>query len=102
MISYINPLFNNKTLKVSSAAIKINSGSSNPYEVGQIQQINERPFINSLMSIYDGFSSTITPVNLWDVEVPLDKVTNGLQFAPQTIGGVINAYDNLFQRNFEY
>jgi hypothetical protein len=54
------------------------------------------------MSIYDGFSSTITPVNLWDVEVPLDKVTNGLQFAPQTIGGVINAYDNLFQRNFEY
>lgn len=54
------------------------------------------------MSIYDGFSSTITPVNLWDEEVPLDKVTNGLQFAPQTIGGVINAYDNLFQRNFEY
>ena len=42
------------------------------------------------------------PVNMWQKEVDLDSITNGLQFAPQTESSIIKAYDSLYQRPFEY
>lgn len=32
----------------------------------------------------------------------LDDISNGLQFPPQSNDGIINAFDNLYQRPFSY
>lgn len=102
LVSTINPIFTTKTLKVNSASIKINSGSSDPYSVSEIEQINGKPFINSLMSIYDGSQSQPLPVNLWNREVPLNSISNGLQFSPSSTEETISTFESLYQRPFTY
>ena len=54
LVSLISPIFNNETAMVSQAQIKLNSGSSDPYSVAEIQQINSKPYVNTLKSIYNG------------------------------------------------
>lgn len=80
----------------------INSGASDPYQVGQVQQLNNKPYLNSLTQIYDGSQISSQPVNPWAREVALDGISNGLQYAPQTDGGSVKSYDSLYQRYFEY
>ncbi len=90
------------TLRVGNSLLKINSGSSDPLQVAQVQAVNNKPYVNSLTPIFDGNQSQNLPVNFWSTVVPLDSVSNGIQFSPETDGGVINAYDNIYQRHFEY
>lgn len=66
LINLINPVFSSPTLRVANASIKINSGSSDVYQVGKVEQVNGKPFVNSLVSIFDGNTSNALPVNLWD------------------------------------
>ena len=79
----------------------INSGAADPYQVGQVQQLNNRPYLNTLVNIYDGTSISNQPVNLWKQDVQLVGVSNGLQYAPQT-ADTVRAYDSLYQRHFQY
>lgn len=66
LINSITPVFSTGTLRVANASIKINSGSSDVYQVGKVEQVNGKPFVNSLVSIFDGNTSNALPVNLWD------------------------------------
>lgn len=85
-----------KTLRVSQNQIKINTGASDPYQVGKVQQLNQKAFVNSLVDIYDGNQSQPLGINVWSKEVLLDHVSNGLQFPPQTTEEDVRAFDNLF------
>jgi hypothetical protein len=39
---------------------------------------------------------------VWQNEVILDDISDGLQFPPQTADGDIEAFDNIYQRPFTY
>ena len=42
------------------------------------------------------------PVDQFDIIVNLDSINNGIQFSPQTSSDTIKAFDNFYQRHFEY
>lgn len=52
--NFVTPIFNFKTDKVDKSYMWINSGASDPYQVGQVQQLNNKPYLNTLTQIYDG------------------------------------------------
>ena len=54
------------------------------------------------MSIYDGSQSQPLPVNLWNREVPLNSISNGLQFSPSSTEETISTFESLYQRPFTY
>jgi hypothetical protein len=102
LINLITPVFSTSTLRVANSSIKINSGSSDVYQVGKVEQVNDKPFVNSLVSIFDGNSSNALPVNLWDRAISFDSISNGIQFPPKITGGILTSYENLYQRPFNY
>ena len=58
--------------------------------------------MNSLLPIFDGNQTQYLPVDQFDTVVSLDSITNGLQFSPQTSSDSIKAFDNFYQRHFEF
>lgn len=52
--NFVTPIFNFKTDKVQNSLMWINSGASDPYQVGEVQQLNNKPYLNTLTQIYDG------------------------------------------------
>jgi len=46
--------------------------------------------------IYDGKQIQVQPVNLWNHDVDLEGVFNGIQFSPETRGDSVKAYDNSY------
>lgn len=95
-------MLNTQTIMVNQALVKINTGSTNPSLVGSVSQVNGKPFVNSLVGIFDGNQSQPLAINRFTNQVALDSISNGLQFPPESMDGVISSYDSLYQRPFTY
>lgn len=80
----------------------MDTGSLEIEKIARIRQINQKPYLNVLQQIYNGTGYVSVAVNPYDVRVPLDENTNGMQFKPEINEGNLDAYDNSFFRAFSY
>lgn len=102
LVSTIYPINNELSSSIQNQELRIETGSIDVSKVARIRQINQKPYINVLTNIFNGTGYVQAPVNPYSVRVPLSEDTSGMQFQPEVNEGTLQAYDNLFFRDFYY